>query len=71
MLTNKITLEVQKAERAYQLLLEPNAPLGEIHDVLLEMREFVAQKIKEILDSQKPPQEAPVIDAPVAQTAEA
>lgn len=53
MLKNKLTLDIEKNGRNYTFFIEPSAPLGEIHDVLLEMREYVSQKIKDILESQK------------------
>ena len=53
MLKNKLTLDIEKNGRNYTFFIEPSAPLGEIHDVLLEMREYVSQKIKDVLDSQK------------------
>lgn len=40
-------LEVKKNERLYQMQLAPESPLGEVFDVLSEMRGFVVNKIME------------------------
>lgn len=51
---NISVLEVKKNEKVYKLHLPNNTNLGELHDVLFEMREIVVSKINEILASQKP-----------------
>jgi hypothetical protein len=47
MIKNHIAFEIKKLERVYQLLLSPESPLGEIFDVLTEMRNFVLERIQE------------------------
>jgi hypothetical protein len=42
-------LEIKKDERVYQFHMPPQSTLGELHDVLYEMRSMVAEKIQEIL----------------------
>lgn len=50
MIKSKIVLEVVKSERLYQFICLPESPLGEIYDVMNEMRALVIQKI---MDEQK------------------
>lgn len=50
MLKQYAMLEVKINDRVYQLHLPSNAPLGEAHDALFQMRSFVIEKI---IDSQK------------------
>ncbi len=59
MIKNVSILEVLKGERVYQLHLPSNAPLGELHDVLFQMRSFVVDKINEAvqIDAPKPLEE--------------
>lgn len=45
MIKNKTVLEVSKNERIYKLELSPESPLGEVFDVLCEMRGFVVDRI--------------------------
>lgn len=47
MIKQAVKLEVVKGDRVYQLDLPMNAPLGEVYDVLYEMRSFVISKINE------------------------
>ena len=53
MLKNKVTLEVKKGENEYALHLGPNSPLGEIYDVLIEMKDFVVSKLNEHAEASK------------------
>lgn len=48
MLKSKSILEVKVGDRIYTFECEPNAPLGEVHDVLLNMKHFVIQKISDV-----------------------
>lgn len=48
MLKNLTVLEITKNDRTYQLQLDPNSPLGEVHDVLMEMRGFVVSRMNEV-----------------------
>lgn len=54
MIKQAVMLEVEKEDRKYQFHLPPNGNLGEIHDVLFQMRSYIIEKI----------QEAQRIDAP-------
>lgn len=47
MLKSSAMLEVKIGERLYQLNLPLDAPLGEAHDALFQMRSYVVQKINE------------------------
>jgi len=53
MLRQLSRLEVKVGERIYQLSCEPDSPLGEIHDALLQMKGYVVQRIVEIQESEK------------------
>lgn len=57
MIKQATLLEIKKNERTYTLTLDPLSPLGEIYDVLLEMKGFIFQKIKDVESSQESPQE--------------
>jgi hypothetical protein len=54
MLKTNAVLEVIKNDRVYSLTLPNNAPLGELHDVLYQMRCFLIEKINEITNVDKP-----------------
>ncbi len=45
--------EIKKDERVYLFLMENDSPLGELHDVLLEMREHVIQVVNKVIEDQK------------------
>lgn len=59
MLKQSAMLEVKINDRVYQLHLPSDAPLGEAHDALFQMRSFVIQKIN---DAQKA--DAPKVEEP-------
>lgn len=59
----KTALEVSKGTRSYQFVLEIGSPLGEIYDVLHEMKEMVLLKIKDLHEQKK--SELPVSELPV------
>lgn len=40
-------LEQKIGERVFQLLLEPQSPLGEVFDALCHMKSFIIQKMQE------------------------
>lgn len=46
--------EVVRGDRVYTLTLPSNAPLGEVHDVIFQMRSFVVDKINESINIDKP-----------------
>ncbi len=52
MIKSKTLLEHKIGERIYEFHCDPNSPLGELHDALTVMRNFVIEKIKSI-DSEK------------------
>ena len=47
MIKQKTMLEVIKDERSYELHLSDTAPLGEIYDVLNQMRNYIIQRIEQ------------------------
>lgn len=61
MLKQSANLEVSREDRIYSMSLPANASLGELHDVLFQMRSFVIDKINEALKADKPkePESAP------------
>jgi hypothetical protein len=68
MISNKSQLEVKKNDRLYQLTCDPTSPLGELHDVLVEMRNHVIQVMidrKEHEELANKPQEIPCVDCEV------
>lgn len=64
MIKQHAILEVVKNGNTYQLHLPDNVTLGEVHDVLFEMRTFVIAKIVEAqkADQQKEKPPVEVID---------
>ena len=50
MLKQQAALEVKKDERVYSLSLDSNSPLGEVYDVLCQMRGYIIQRM---VDEQK------------------
>lgn len=53
MIRNESILEIIKGERNYKLSLSPESTLGEVFDVLNEMRNFIISTIKELEEIQK------------------
>lgn len=45
---NKITLKVERNSRVYELQLSNDSPLGELFDVLTDMRAYVLNHINEV-----------------------
>lgn len=64
MLKQLAILEVKINERVYQLHLPNDAPLGEAHDALFQMRSYVISKINEAQkadeNKEEPKEEKPV-----------
>lgn len=54
MLKTNAILEIVKETRSYKFIIPENASLGEIHDVLFQMKTFIIDKINEIAAMQKP-----------------
>ncbi len=52
MIKNSTVFEIKKDERLYQFIMPSDAPLGEIHDVLFQMKAVVVQKINEYAASE-------------------
>lgn len=46
MIENQVILKVKKDERVYILSLSPDSPLGEVFDVLTEMRALILDKLQ-------------------------
>lgn len=59
MLKQSAMLEVKIGERVYQLNLPSDAPLGEAHDAIFQMRSFIIAKINDSqkLDAPKEPEQ--------------
>jgi hypothetical protein len=66
MLKQSVMLEVKKEDRIYTLLLPPNCPLGEVHDVIYQMRTFIVEKVVEAQKQDQPPVD-PVPEQPKAE----
>lgn len=45
MLLQKTFLEVKKLEKIYHLICDPTSSLGELHDVLAEMKDYIVGRI--------------------------
>lgn len=54
MFKQSIKLEVKKNDKDYVLVLPENCNLGEIVDVLFEMRTITMNAINEIIEKEKP-----------------
>ncbi len=52
-LNNKTVLEVKRNERVYSLECNADSPLGELHDVLVEMKGYVVQRAQDVQDQEK------------------
>ena len=48
MIKNLTALEVKIGERIYKLLCEADSPLGEVHDVLMQMKAHVIKVMSDI-----------------------
>lgn len=62
-LNNKTVLEVKKDERIYTLECDANSSLGELHDVLVEMRGYVIQRAQDAQEQEKPAEKSVVVEA--------
>jgi hypothetical protein len=45
MIKNRTIIEKKMGERVYELVLDPQSPLGEVFDVLCHMKSFVLEKM--------------------------
>lgn len=70
MIKNLSIFEHKIGEKVFQFIFEPTSSLGELHDALFSMKDFVVQKIKESQDAdlckpkEAPPVEIPPVDVP-------
>lgn len=62
MLKQSAQLELKIGERVYQLNLPSEAPLGEVHDALYQMRSYVISRINEAAKVDAPKENFPVTD---------
>ena len=60
MIKNLASLEIKKGERLYRMLVENDSPLGEVFDVLSEMRSFVFERVKAVEEESKKKEEVKV-----------
>lgn len=54
MIKQQVILEVKKEDRIYQFQLPSNCSLGEVFDVLFQMRSYVVEKISESQKADQP-----------------
>ena len=54
---NKVVLEINKNEKNFEFICEQNASLGEVIDVLSEMRAYVVNKLNDHIQSEQKPKE--------------
>jgi len=64
MLKQTAILEVVRQDRVYTMILPNNAPLGELHDVIFQMRSFVVDKINESINAEKPKEPVEIQENP-------
>jgi hypothetical protein len=53
MIKNKISIEIIREDRTYQLMLSPDSPLDECFDVISEIRKYILDRINELEGSEK------------------
>ena len=58
MLKQFAALEVKIGDRFYRLLCDADAPLGEVHDAIVQMRAHVVGKINEAHKAEQPKDES-------------
>lgn len=58
MIKNKTVMEIKKDERIYQFIIESTSPLGEIFDVLTQMKSYVLKAIQDAEKSQEKQEES-------------
>jgi len=47
MIKNKTHLEIKIGERSYELVCDNDAPLGELHDAVQTIKNFIIEKINQ------------------------
>lgn len=50
---NRSLLEIKKNDRNYQLILDPNSPLGECYDVICELQNYIIQLMNKVSEDMK------------------
>lgn len=58
LVNNKTSLDVIKNERSYTLVCDPNSPLGEVFDVLEEMKAHILKLMTSKKEEEESPQES-------------
>lgn len=53
MLKQKTVFEVIGERKTYRFECDPDSPLGEIHDVLCQMKHYVVNRINDVCESEK------------------
>ena len=56
MIKNKAILEVKIGERIYAMECYSDSPLGEVHDALSQMKQFVIERMKQAETAQNCPE---------------
>lgn len=63
MLSAKTTLTIKLGERTYEFHCDPLSPLGELHDVLCQMKSFIVEKLNAAHSADQPQKaETPVVE---------
>lgn len=55
MIKQKVVLEVKIGERSYEMECHQDSPLGEVHDALSQMKQFVIQRMMEAEKAKESP----------------
>lgn len=62
MLKQSVYLEVVKEDRIYKLHLPDSCPLGEVHDVLYQMRSYIIERMNDSRKADQPQPDQPQPD---------
>lgn len=57
------SLEIKIGEKVYTFLCSIDSPLGEVHDVLHQMKSYVVGVINKIHETEKAPESQPEVKA--------
>ena len=49
----KTVLEIEKENRSYHFICENTSPLGEVYDVLFEMRQDILQRMQKVNEEEQ------------------
>lgn len=58
MIRNISKIEITSGERVYHFLCELDAPIGEVHDVIMQMKGIVIEKMNQAHDAMKGSQDS-------------